>query len=142
MSAILPETDDPETKGFWDAAKEGRLVVQQCSHCQRLRFPPSPGCPECQSTKAGWKDVSGKATLWSFNVVHGPTLPAFQDVVPFPVAIVSLTEAPHVRMLGNLISAPGAAINSVDPATLKVGMPLTVSFRQVEDVSLPCWVPE
>jgi uncharacterized OB-fold protein len=142
MTAILPDTEDPETKPFWDAARASRLVVQQCTSCRRLRFPPMPGCPKCHSTKAGWKDVSGRATLWSYNVVHGPMLPAFQDVVPFPVAIVSLAEASYLRMLGNLVGAPGAAINSVDPATLKIGMPLKVSFRQVEDVTLPCWVPE
>jgi len=141
-SPILPDIEDPETKGFWEAAREGRLVVQQCTHCGRLRFPPHPGCPVCHGTSVAWQDVCGRASLWSFVVVHGPTLPAFQDQLPFPVGVVTLAEAPHLRMVGNLIAAPGAAINSLDPGTLKIGMPLAVTFLQVEDVALPSWVPQ
>jgi hypothetical protein len=140
--AILPDTEDPETKPFWDAAREGRLVVQQCTNCGHLRFPPHPGCPECHSVASGWQAVSGRATLWSFVVVHGPTLPAFQDHVPFPVAVVTLDEGPHLRMVGNLVAAPQAAIDSVDPTELEVGMPLAVTFRSVEDVALPAWMPQ
>jgi uncharacterized OB-fold protein len=137
---ILPDTDDPETRGFWDAAREGRLVVQQCVDCGHLRFPPHPGCPECQGSAAVWHTVSGKAALWSYVVVHGPTLPVFQDKVPFPVAVVTLAEAPHLRMVGNLVAAPDAAINSVNPALLEIGMPLFVTFLRIEDVALPAWV--
>ena len=140
-AAILPNTDDPETRGFWDAAIEGRLVVQQCSHCGRLRFPPHPGCPGCHGTSAMWHAVTGRALLWSFVIVHGTTLPVFQNHVPFPVGVVTLAEAPHLRMVGNLIAAPGAAINSLDPTILRIGMPLAVAFHRVEDVALPCWVP-
>jgi uncharacterized OB-fold protein len=139
--AILPDTEDPETKPFWDATREGRLVVQQCSHCGHLRFPPHPGCPQCHGAGSTWQVVSGRATLWSFVVVHGPTLPAFQDHMPFPVAVVTLDEGPHLRMVGNLVAAPQAAIDSVDQARLEIGMPLSVTFLAVEDVALPAWMP-
>jgi uncharacterized OB-fold protein len=139
--AILPDTEDPETKPFWDAAREGRLVVQQCGDCGHLRFPPHPGCPECHGSETVWQAVSGRASLWSFVVVHGPTLPAFQDHVPFPVAVVTLDEAPHLRMVGNLVATPQAAIDSLDPARLEIGMPLAVTFLSVEEVSLPAWMP-
>ena len=140
--AILPDTTDPESKAFWDAAREGRLVVQQCTGCGRLRFPPHPGCPECLGAASAWQEVSGRASLWSFVVVHGPTLPVFQDYVPFPVAVVTLAEAPHLRMVGNLVAAPQAPINSLDLSQLKIGMPLAVTFLPVEDVALPAWVPQ
>jgi hypothetical protein len=57
------------------------------------------------------------------------------------VAVVTLAEAPHLRMVGNLVAGPQAAIDGVDPASLKIGMPLAVTFRRVEDVALPAWVP-
>ena len=141
-SPILPDIEDPETSAFWEATREGRLVVQQCADCGHLRCPPHPGCPKCQSSRSAWKTVSGRAQLWSFIIAHGPTLPAFQNVVPFPVGIVTLDEGPHLRMVGNLVAAPGAALNSLDPGLLKVGMPLAVGFRQVEDAALPCWIPQ
>ena len=138
---ILPDTQDPETRPFWAAASEGQLMVQKCTNCGHLQFPPHPGCSECQSLTSVWHAVSGGASLWSFVVVHGPTLPAFQDHVPFPVAVVTLDEAPHLRMVGNLIAAPHAAIDSLDPARLEIGMPLTVTFLRLEDVALPAWMP-
>lgn len=133
--SILPATDEPETAPFWAAAREGRLLVQDCGG--ELRFPPHPGCPG-----AGWREVSGRGTVWSFVVVHSPTLPAFADKTPFPVVIVELDDAPGVRMVGNLIAAPGAAIDSVPAGDIAVGMPVRVSFeRAAEDVALPCWTP-
>ena len=139
--AILPDTQDPETKPFWDAASEGQLVVQKCTDCGHLRFPPHPGCPECQGLASTWQAVSGGASLWSYVIVHGPTLPAFQDHVPFPVVVVTLDEAPHLRMVGNLVAAPQTSINSLDPARLEIGMPLAVTFLQREVVALPAWMP-
>ena len=61
--------------------------------------------------------------------------------MPFPVAVVTLDEAPHLRMVGNLVAAPQAAINSLDPGRLEIGMPLSVTFLQREDVALPAWMP-
>ena len=141
-SPILPDIEDPETRGFWDAAREGQLVVQQCTQCGHLRFPPHPGCPVCRGLSAAWKAVSGRAHLWSFIIVHGPTLPTFQKFVPFPVGVVSLIEAPHLRMVGNLIAAPGAPLNSVDSSNLRIDMPLVVTFLQMDGVALPCWIPQ
>jgi len=40
-----------------------------------------------------------------------------------------------------VLTAPGAAINSVDVATLKIDQRVKVSFEKVaDDVSLPRWV--
>ena len=35
---------DELSKPFWDAANEGRLVIQNCKACSRLRHPPAPTC--------------------------------------------------------------------------------------------------
>lgn len=133
---ILPATDDPDSAPFWAAAREGRLIVQESEG--RLIFPPRPGQPN-----AGWRQVSGRGTIWSHITVHGPTLPAYADLVPFPVVIVELEEAPHLRMVGNLIAEPGAPINSLAPQEIEVGQRVRVSFERIaDDVALPCWVPE
>ena len=35
---------DALTQPFWDAANEGRLVIQHCHACNRLQHPPAfPG---------------------------------------------------------------------------------------------------
>lgn len=137
---ILPDTEDTDTAPFWAAAREKRLVVQKCNGCGTLRFPPRPYCGACRSADMSWKDMSGRGKLWSFVVVHNPTMPDFADKVPFPVIVVELDDAPGIRMTGNIVAKPGAAINSVDPKTLQIGAPLQVTFQPMaDDVTLPYW---
>lgn len=137
MSRILPATDDPDSAGFWAAARDHKLVVQKLAD-GRLMFPPLSG-----QRDASWHEVSGRGTIWSFIVVHGPTLPSYADKLPFPVAVIALDDGAHLRMVGNLLEAPGAAINSVPLDTIAIGQQVTVCFEQAaDDVVLPCWVPD
>ena len=143
---LLPLGDE-ESDGFWEATAARELRVQSCAACGALRFPPRVMCPECQSTERSWVAVSGRGTIWSFVVVHPPVLPAYAPFTPFPVVTVTLEEKPSLRMVGNLIEGPGAAINSVDPAAIEIGEPVRVVFsprRRPDgtDVYLPQWVRE
>ena len=132
----LPEPD-ADSAPFWAAASEGRLVIQQCSDCGRLRHPPRPMCPWCRSIAAGWAPMSGRATIWSFVVPHPPLLPAFAPLAPYVVAVAALDEDPTIRLVGNVVDVPGGAINSVDPATIRIGEPVRVTFEPIADVGLP-----
>lgn len=38
----------------------------------------------------------------SFTVVHHATNAALSDVVPYNIVLVSLDDAPHIRIVGNL----------------------------------------
>ena len=137
---LLPEFDE-ETAPFWEAAARGELVVQRCDACGRLRFPPRPVCPWCQSFKFSWPAMSGRASVWSFVVPHPPLLPAYGDVAPYNVIVVALEEDPTIRMVGNLVATESAPINSVDPATIEIGESVRVVFERVaDDVVLPRWV--
>ena len=42
MSERLAPTTTPDTKFFWEALKENKLLVQRCSSCAALRHPPRP----------------------------------------------------------------------------------------------------
>ena len=140
---ILPDTEDTDTAGFWAAARGGKLVLQRCDACGQMRFPPHPYCAVCRALASSWVQVSGRGRLWSHVIVHNPTLPAFADFVPFPVVVVELEEVPRLRMTGNVLDHATAAINSVDPRRLTIGMPLRVAFKKVsEEVTLPLWVRE
>jgi uncharacterized OB-fold protein len=55
MSDRLAPTTTPDTKFFWDALKEGRLLIQRCAACAALRHPPRPMCPHCNSLQ--WDTV-------------------------------------------------------------------------------------
>jgi hypothetical protein len=115
-------TTDPHTAPFWEAAKQRRLVAQQCSDCKRFRLPPTPFCPNCQSTNVDWPQLSGRGVVYSFSVVHG--LPGHPDITLLPV-IVDLPDAPGARLVSNIID--------VDPDTVEIGAELAVDFTPIAD---------
>ncbi len=137
---LIPDIEDEDSAPFWEATARGELRVQACGGCGRMRHPPRPMCPHCRSLATEWRRLSGRATVWSFVVVHPPVLPDFAELAPYPVIVAALEEDAELRMVGNVVSAEGAPINSVDPATLAIGQPLRVAFAEVEGVHMPRWV--
>jgi len=125
------------TAPYWEAAREGRLVVQECQECHVLRHPPLPECPSCQrqghGSRLGWREVSGKGTVYTYTVVRHPTHFAFADKVPYVLAIVELAEGPRL-----VTALTGAA-----PEDVRVGLPVRAVFREVADgVTLPYFEPD
>lgn len=138
----LPATDDPIDAPYWQAALRGELVVQRCTGCGRLRFPPRPMCPWCQSMKAEWEKMSGRGRVWSYVVPHPPLLPAFERLSPYNVVLVALEEDPTIRMVGNLVAREGGPINELDAHAIEIGTPVRCVFERVaDDVALARWIP-
>jgi uncharacterized protein len=100
-------TMDEHTKPFWEAAKERRLVAPCCGQCGTFRLPPTPFCPNCQSTQVNWIELSGGATVYSFAVVHG--FPGLPDLILVPVVV------------------------DVAPSDVVIGMNLRVDFAPIAD---------
>jgi hypothetical protein len=120
------------TEPYWTAAREGRLVVQECNGCGQLRHPPLPSCPRCHGTGQGWREVSGEGTVYSATVVRHPTHVALADKVPYVIALVELAEGP--RLVSGVTGCP--------PEDVTAGLPVRAVFRKVtEDVTLPYFEP-
>ncbi|MFE9096768.1 Zn-ribbon domain-containing OB-fold protein [Streptomyces sp. NPDC007264] len=115
-------TTDSATEPFWQAAKERRLVACECADCGHFRMPPTPFCPECQSTAVDWVRLSGQGEVYSFTVIHG--FPGLPDVT-MVAAVVDLPDAPGARLVSNIID--------VDPADVRIGMRLAVDFWPIAD---------
>lgn len=125
-------TPDQDSREYWEGCRRHELLVQRCRQCGTYRFPPSPMCGECNSTDIEWAKVSGKGQIYSWIVVHQPTIPAFADKVPFAVVLVEIDEEKRVRIPGNLLGGK--------PEDIKIGMRVQVTFEDVTDeVTLPQW---
>ncbi|MER3452581.1 MAG: hypothetical protein C4321_02485 [Chloroflexota bacterium] len=125
-------TPDPFTQRWWDAARERRLLVMRCGACGRAHFYPRPFCPFCWSEDVHWEETSGRGTVYTYSVVYQNDLPPFSSRVPYVAAIVELAEGP--RMMTNIVDC--------DPAALRVGMPVEVTFRdETDEVTLPVFRP-
>ena len=126
--AFLLPLGDEESDGFWEGTAAGELRSRSAAPAAPCGSRPVSCAPECQSTERSWRPVSGRATIWSFVVVHPPVLPAYNPYAPFPVITVTLAEKPSLRMVGNLVSGPGGDVNEIDPGTIEIGEPVRVVF--------------
>lgn len=136
---LLPAPDE-DSSPFWEGCAAGELRIQTCTSCGRLRFPPRPVCPWCRSTECRWRVVSGRGTVWSHVVVHPPLLPAYAEQAPYNVVVVALDEDPTIRLVGNVVGAPGDRLDAIDPHSVAIGDPVEVVFDPVaEDIALPRW---
>ena len=130
MSTITLPSITPLTQPFWDACSEGRLILPRCNACGRHFFRPEVACTHCFSTDWRWFDASGRATLYSYSIVHRAPAPGFET--PFVFAVVELDEG--VAMFSNVV---GCKLEGV-----RIGMPLRVTFENIAPgIHLPKFRP-
>ena len=119
----------PETANFWQAAKQGVLLIQHCRDCGRNYFYPRPLCPNCLSRAVEWIEASGRGVLHTFVINHRPAR-GFPAKGPYVIGIVELAEGP--RMMSNIVGV------DPDPKKLRCDMPVEVVFEQItEEITLP-----
>ncbi|MFE6103675.1 Zn-ribbon domain-containing OB-fold protein [Streptomyces laurentii] len=139
---MLTPVIDEDGAPFWEYAARGELRVQTCGACAEPRFPPRPCCPYCQSFDSTWRRVSGRGRIWSFVVPHPPLLPDYAAQAPYNAVLVELSDSPRVRLAGNVVAAPDAPLDSVDPARLRIGAPVKVVFAEIDGITVPRWLLE
>ena len=110
----------PDTEHFWKGLEEKKLLIQKCSDCGALRHPPEPMCPHCNSLEWETIESAGRGKVYSFAVMHHPSLPAFDS--PNPVVLIELDEG--VRIVSNIV---GIASDQVS-----IGMPVEVEFVRTD----------
>lgn len=115
----------PDNEPYWSAIKKHEYRLQRCADCNTLRFPVSPVCHNCLSYEANWELMSGRGTLGSWIIVEQATgNTAWQEVVPYVVALVNLEEGP--RITSNIIGLEPEQFDQ-----LKYAMPLTIVYDDV-----------
>ena len=123
---------DAMTEPYWAGARARRLMIPRCNDCGQHHFYPRSFCPHCGSASLEWTQVSGAGTLYSYTIVNRAPSPAFASAVPYVVGIVALDEGPH--LMSNVVGC--------DPAAARIGMKLTVDFREIgENSVLPVFAP-
>jgi uncharacterized protein len=124
----LPDLDDELTREFFAGAARSELRIPRCETCDRWVWYPEPSCPTCEGDLT-WTTTSGKARLFSWAVVRRPFLPAFAEMIPFVTALVTLEEAPEVRIVTYVVDAA--------PEDLEADLPLAVTFRPLSFPTVP-----
>lgn len=127
MTSTVEQTlrADPISGAYWDGAFSGRLVLQQCQKCLRVRHYPQPMCPGCHSFDTGWIEASGAGTIYSWTITHHPFDESLANEVPYALVTVELVEG--VRVLARSGNVDGMRMNQ----------PVIVRFSRVDEEHQP-----
>jgi uncharacterized OB-fold protein len=125
---------DELSQPFWDAAKQRLLVIQRCGECGYYNHPPRPICERCSSQRLEFAPVSGRGTIYTFTVMHQPSVAGFEDEVPYINIVVELNEQRLLFMVSNLPHA--------DRDKVRIGGRVEVHFEERgPDLVLPQFRP-
>jgi uncharacterized OB-fold protein len=120
-------------KPFWEATRQGVLMVQECQKTRKKVWPPRFLSPFAPGTELKWVPVPTKGFVYTFNVVYRSFYPYFNDKVPYALVVVDLGDG--VRMLGNTVG--------MDLTQIQIGMRMEAVFEKVnEQITLVQWKPE
>lgn len=121
-----PRFYSPYDEPFWRSINEESMRIQCCSECGRCRYPPGACCPNCLSTEATWKEVSGRGRILSWTTFHRQYLPAYP--APTTVVAVELEEGPI--FISN--------IDDKERSKLKVNVPVRLIYgKHLDGYTIP-----
>jgi uncharacterized OB-fold protein len=142
MNLVIPENDSEWREHFKLARERHAISLRACAGCGLMRYPPSHGCPWCQSLEWRWQEVSGKGTIHSYEIVAHAIQPGFKNWTPYPVVLVELDEQrgkptadEALRIISNLVTADG---RPEPEANVAIGKRVRAVFHDLsEDFALP-----
>jgi uncharacterized OB-fold protein len=128
----LPAVDDANREWF----TSGAVTVQRCQQCGTRQHPPEELCHHCGALDLGHEVLAPTGTVHSYTVAHYPVNRALADAVPYAVVLVSLDDAPELRVVGNVVD--------VAPDAISIGMRVVATWeeRSIDDgtvIQLPLW---
>src|SRR5947199_9710056 len=126
---------DGASAPFFAGALAGRLMLLRCAACGTFQSPVAylgvplrPRCVRCFAGELAWAAASGRATLYSFALMHQVYDEAFAAEIPYNIAVVETEEG--VRLTSQVVDCPNER--------LEIGMPLEVTFERMSDaVAVP-----
>ena len=123
MPKIIPVPDEL-SQPFWDAVNEQRLVLQNCTSCDKLQYPPQAACQACDSADGlERKEVEGKGHIATYIVIEDGRLNRRMPDQPYNLALVTLDQDPTVNFYSNLPGVPAYQV--------PVGAAVEVTFEEV-----------
>ncbi|MEM7750660.1 MAG: Zn-ribbon domain-containing OB-fold protein [Pseudomonadota bacterium] len=112
IAAPQPNT---ETQVYWDAAENGKLMIQKCKDTGKFFCYPRARSPFTLSDNVEWVEAKGTGEIYSFSVMK-------RAKVEFTIAYVKLDEG--ITMMTNIVDT--------DYDALKIGQKVKVVFKPTD----------
>ena len=136
LTLLVPDNDS-EWKEYFAHARAHRLMMRACTACGLMRHPPTHACPWCTELGWTWREVSGRGTIYSYEIVVHAIQPGFKEVTPYAVVLVELDEQRGVptpdealRIVANLVTTDGGM---EDAKNVAIGQRVRVVFQDLAD---------
>ena len=126
MSLPVPDVDEVN-RLYFEGTAQGELRVRHCRSCGTLFRFAHAWCPACWSDDLDYKVASGKGTIETFTVVYQAPYPAFEDKIPYVIALIELAEG--VRMMSNVVGC--------EPEDMAIGAAVKVVYEARGPLMLP-----
>jgi uncharacterized OB-fold protein len=125
-------TVDGDSESWWQAIQDRRLLINRCGACGRNSLYVRPFCPHCWSEDVTLTPASGRASLYTWSVIHQNAAP-FDAHTPYVVAMVDLAEGPRLMTV----------IEDCPIESLRAELQLTIAFRDDDDgFTVPVFRPD
>jgi uncharacterized OB-fold protein len=109
-----------ETRGYWEGAGRGEIVLQRCRACGTVQHKPRGLCVTCMGGDLEHVVASGRGTVYTYTVTNQNQARGFADACPYVMAYVDLEEG--ARVLTNIVGC--------DPADVTIGMAVVPDFAE------------
>lgn len=118
------------SRDFWDGARTHALVVGYCAGCRRYQHPSVVWCASCRNEVVA-RSVSGDGHVVAVTVNHHRWTDWLE--LPYVVAIVTLDDAPGVRLTTNIVAC--------EPEDVVIGLSVRVRFVERAGLVVPAFAP-
>src|SRR6267143_2651994 len=122
-----------------DGIRDGTVTgVQTCA----LPISPTHACPWCMDLGWTWQEVSGRGTIYSYEIVAHAIQPGFKELTPYAVVLIELDEQrgkptadEALRVIANLVKPD---FTPEPEANVAIGKRVRVIFQDLADhMALP-----
>lgn len=90
-----------ESEAYWTGLDRGALVLDRCTECARVTFPPVGGCSFCGAATLEPYEAPLRGEVYSYTVCHLAFGTGMET--PYVVAVVAPEGSPEARIATNVV---------------------------------------
>ena len=105
-----------------DTPQRYRMEAGRCKKCGKVFFPPRVVCDKCKCREFESVTLPETGKVITHTVIRTPPL-GFSDLSPYCMGIVELSDGTRIH----------CQIADCEPDKLKVGLPVTIEFRRIQE---------
>jgi len=106
----------PETEGYWNGARDGKLMIRFCKSCEAHHHYPRTICPRCGSDDTEYRENAGTGVIYTYSVMR-------RAPIPYAIAYVTL-DGTDISMMTNIVDC--------DLDDIHIGQKVKLAFAESE----------